>query len=86
MATRAPRAQPEQSVTLYIVERELSYFVHLCHHPLHWLSLLTRAICIEPCHSSYIFVPHLAFCVHFAYDLNRGGLQVNSVSRAHHAI
>ena len=48
--------QPESSTTVYIVERELACFVCLCHQPLHWLRLLTRALCIGPCLCSYIFV------------------------------
>jgi len=32
---RAPLAYPEFSITIYIVERVLGCFVHLCHHPLH---------------------------------------------------
>jgi len=30
-------AQPESSTAVYIIERELAYFVYLCHHSLHWL-------------------------------------------------
>jgi len=32
---------------------------------------LTRAVCIGPCHCSYVFVPCLAFRVHVAGDLNK---------------
>ena len=49
--TRAPRAQPESSITIYIVEREFAYFVHMCHHSLHWLRLLTQALFSGPSHS-----------------------------------
>jgi len=28
------RAQPEPSITIYIVEHQLAHFVHLCHQPL----------------------------------------------------
>ena len=49
--TRAPRAQPESSITIYIVERELAYFVHLRHHSLHWLRLLTWTYFSGPSHS-----------------------------------
>jgi len=31
----APWAQPESSITIYIVERELACFINLRHHPLH---------------------------------------------------
>jgi len=33
--TRTPRAQPNSSITRYLVERELACFVYLCHHLLH---------------------------------------------------
>ena len=49
------RDQPEPSTTLYIVELELACFACLCHHPLHWLRLLTLAISIGHCQCSYIF-------------------------------
>ena len=42
---------PESSITIYIVEHELAYFVHLCHHSLHWLRLLTRTYFSGPSHS-----------------------------------
>ena len=50
------RDQLEPSTTLYIVERELACFACLCHHPLHWLRLLTLALSIGHCQCSYIFV------------------------------
>ena len=50
------RAQPESSITLYIVERKLSCSIYLYHHPLHLLRLLTRALFIGHCHYSYIFI------------------------------
>ena len=31
--TRAPRAQPDSSSTIYIGERQLTCFVYLCQHP-----------------------------------------------------
>ena len=31
--TRAPRVQPEYSITIYIWEGELACFVYMCHHP-----------------------------------------------------
>ena len=41
--TRAPRAEPESSITLYIGERELVCFVYLRHHPRsHFIKLLIR--------------------------------------------
>jgi len=52
----ATPALPESLTMLYIVERELACFADLCHHPLHWSRLLTRALVIVPCHCSYIFV------------------------------
>jgi len=39
----------------------------LCHHH----RLLTQALFFGPCHCSYVFVPCLAFRVHFAGDLNK---------------
>ena len=50
------RDQPRSSTTLYIVERELAWLAYLCHYPLHWLRLLTRALSIGSCQCSYIFV------------------------------
>jgi len=32
-------ATRSSSITIYIVERQLACFVHLCHYPLHWLRL-----------------------------------------------
>ena len=70
--TRAPRAQPWSSITIYIGERELACFVYLCHHrQSHFTKLLTRALLFGPCHCSYIFVPRLAFRVHVAGDLDK---------------
>ena len=70
--TRAPRAYPESSITIYIGEREHACFVYLYHHPqAHFTKLLTRALFFGACHCSYIFVPCLAFRIHFAGDLNK---------------
>ena len=58
-------------IMIHIVQRELICSVYLCHHPLHLLKLLNRDLFIVPCYCSYILVPCLAFCVHFAGDLNQ---------------
>jgi len=69
--TRAPRASPESSITIYIGERKRACFVCLFHHPRsHFIKLLTRPLFCGPCHCSYIFVPCLAFRVQVAGDLN----------------
>jgi len=61
---RAPQAQPESSMTIYIC-----IFVPLPQS--HFTKLLIRAFLFEPCHCSYIFVPCLAFRIHVASDLNK---------------
>jgi len=66
------RAEPESLITIYnIVEWKFHCFVYLCHHTLHWLWLLTWGLCIGLCYFSSIFVPYLAFRIHFAGDLNQ---------------
>ena len=55
-ADSSTRDQPEPSTTLYIAERVLACFACLCHHPFHWLRLLTLALSIGPCQCLYIFV------------------------------
>ena len=69
--TRAPRAEPESSITIHIGEREHACFVYLCHHPLsHSTKLLSRALFIGPCHCSYKFISCQTFRIHVASDLN----------------
>ena len=68
--SRAHRAKPESSITIYVVTCELACFVNLCQHPLHWLRLVTQAFFIGTFHC-FIFVPYLAFRVHVTGDLNQ---------------
>ena len=63
------RVQPESSITIYIAERQLAHFVYLCHHPIHWLRLLTRALSMVLV-SVHIFSFHVWTCVHCAGDIN----------------
>jgi len=56
----------------FLYRRTQACLIYLCHHRRsHFTKLLTRALLFGPCHCSYIFVPHLAFRVNVAGDLDK---------------